>query len=278
MKKIKLPVRNKIFLAPMEGVNDIAFRIMCKDAGAGMTYTQLTAPMNPNEIHLDDKPVLQIFASKLLGIKEFMKKYESKVAYWDLNLGCPSTMAKKQGHGAYLTDLDMIEKILKLMRDSTEKAVTVKIRKSPIAYDILKIAEKYCDAVGIHARTREKAYEGEPDLDWAKEFKKKSSIPVIYSGNVDEKNYEEYLGVFDYVMIGRKAIGHPEIFSKITKTKFEKSFKKYLELAEKFEVQWRIIKFQAMQFTKGDRYSKKKRLEIYKTKNLEELKKIYSIT
>jgi len=275
MKKIKLPVRNKIFLSPMEGVNDIAFRLMCKEAGAGMTYTQLTAPMNPNKIHLDDKPVLQIFASKLLGIKEFMKKHDDKVAYWDLNLGCPSTMAKKQGHGSYLTDLKLIEDILKLMKESTKKAVTVKIRKSPIAYQILKIAQRYCDAIGIHARTREYAYMGDADLDWAKEFKKKSSIPVIYSGNVDETNYKEYLRVFDYVMIGRRAIGHPEIFSKITNTEFDKSFKRYLELAEKFEVQWRIVKFQAMQFTKGDRYSRKKRLEIYKTKNLEELKEIY---
>lgn len=275
MEKIKLPVRNKIFLAPMEGVNDVAFRIMCKEAGVGMTYTQLTAVMNPNEIHLDDKPVMQIFANKLLGIKDFIKKHDSKVSYWDLNLGCPSTMAKKQGHGSYLEDLDLIEDILKLMRKTTKKAVTVKIRKSPIADEVLKIAQIYCDAIGIHARTREKAYTGDADLDWAKEFKKKSKIPVIYSGNVDETNYKEYLEIFDYVMIGRKAIGHPEIFSKITNTKFNKSFKRYLELAQKYNIPWRLIKFQAMQFTKGDRYSKKKRLEIYKTKNLEELKKIY---
>jgi len=273
MKKIKLPVRNKIFLAPMEGVNDIAFRIMCKEAGAGMTYTQLTAPMNPNKIDLDDTPVMQIFTNKLMGVESFMKKYDNKVSYWDFNLGCPSTMAKKQGHGSYLTDLVLIEKILKLMRESTQKAVTVKIRKSPIAYDILKIAEKYCDAIGIHTRTREEGYSGEGDLLWAKEFKKKSSIPVIYSGGVNNKNYKKYLEIFDYVMIGRESIGHPEIFSEIKKIKYKKSFKDYLEIANKFNLSWNTIKFQAMQFTKGSRYSKKKRLLIYKNKNFEELKK-----
>jgi tRNA-dihydrouridine synthase len=228
--------------------------------------------LSPKDLILKDKPVLQIFANETRGIKEFMKKYNKKVSGWDFNLGCPATTAKKHKFGAYLTDVSMTEKIVKIMRENTKKPLSIKIRKSPLADKHLKIAEKYCDLIAVHPRTKEQGYSGEPDINWAKEFKKKSNIPIIYSGNVNEKNYKDFLKIFDYVMIGREAIGHPEIFAKITKKKFKRSYKDYLKLAMKYGVPYRVMKFQAMQFTKGLRDSKKKRLEIYETKNLEELK------
>ena len=279
-KPIPLNARNRIFLSPMEEVNDIAFRLLCKKAGAGLTYTPLTSPLSPEEIYLDDKPVLQLFGAKDLlkykkQFKEFVKKHDEKVAGWDFNLGCPATTAKRHRYGSYLDDPETLEKIIKIIRENTEKPVTIKIRKSSFAYEYLKIAEKYCDAIAIHPRDRKQAYAGEPDIEYAKEFKKKSKIPVIYSGNVDETNYEELLKIFDYVMIGRKALGHPEIFSTITKTPFEKSFSEYLELADKYSLRWKNIKFQAMQFTKGERNSAEKRLKLMKTNNLEELKEIF---
>lgn len=267
--------KNRIFLAPMEEVNDPAFRMMCKKFGAGLTYTPLTSVLSQKLLTLCDKPVLQIFATETRGIKEFIKKYDSKVSFWDFNLGCPATTAKKHGFGAYLRDLLVIEEILKVMKNSTKKPITIKIRKSRISFDLLKLAEKYCDAIAIHPRTRKEGYSGEPDIEFAIEIKKKTKLPVIYSGNVDETNYKEFLKKFDFVMIGRKAIGHPEIFSKITGEEFKLGFKDYLRLAKKYEVPFRVIKFQAMQFTKGDRNSKKKRLEIYETKNMEELEKLY---
>jgi tRNA-dihydrouridine synthase len=270
----KLNVKNRIFLAPMEGVNDPAFRLLCKKAGAGLTYTQLTNPLSKKPIILKDKPILQLFTNQTKGIKEFMKKYDKKVKGWDFNLGCPATIAKKHKFGAYLIDLEMTEKIIKIMRENTKKPLSIKIRKSPLMDKHLEIAEKYCDLVAIHPRTKEQGFSGEPDINWAKEFKKKSSIPVIYSGNVDEKNYKEFLKIFDYVMIGRAAIGHPEIFAKIKNKKFKHSYKDYLKLAMKYNVPYKIIKFQAMQFTKGLRNSKKKRLKIYETKDLEGLKEI----
>ena len=269
----KLPCKNKVFLAPMEEVNDPAFRMLCKKAGAGLTYTPLNSPLNPNELKLPDKPVLQIFGTSTKGIPEFFKKYNKKVKFWDFNLGCPSALAKKHGFGAYLTDLSVIEEILKTMKQNTKKPVTVKIRKSEISDDILKIAEKYCNAIAIHPRTRAQGYSGEPDLKWAKEFKAKSKIPVIYSGNINETNYKEFLKTFDYVMIGRAAIGHPEIFAKISgNKKFKRSYKDYIKLAIKYKVPWRIMKFQAMQFTKGLEGSRKARVEIFKLKTIEELK------
>ncbi|MEA3414079.1 MAG: tRNA-dihydrouridine synthase family protein, partial [Nanoarchaeota archaeon] len=269
--------KNKIFLAPMEEVNDPAFRMLCKKAGAGLTYTPLSSPLNPKELKLPDKPVLQIFGNKDIlaknSISLFFKKYNKKVKFWDFNLGCPSALAKKHGFGAYLEDLVVIENILRTMKQNTKKPVTVKIRKSKIAYDILKIAEKYCEAIAIHPRTRAQGYSGEPDLDWAKQFKKKSKIPVIYSGNVDETNYKEFLKFFDYVMIGRASIGHPEIFAKISgNKKFKRSYKDYIKFAIKYNVPWKIMKFQAMQFTKGLEGSRKKRVEIFKLKTVDELK------
>lgn len=273
---MKLPSKNRIFLAPMEEVNDPAFRFLCKKAGAGLTYTPLSSPLNPNPLILDDKPVLQIFAKDTKGIKQFIKKYDKKVAFWDFNLGCPSDLAKKHGFGSYLTDLKKIEEIIKEMKSSTKKPITIKIRKSLIAYDLLKLAEKYCDAIAIHPRTRAQGYAGEPDLEWAKEFKSKSKIPVIYSGNVNESNYKELLKIFDYLMIGRAAIGHPEIFAKLTNNKkFKKSFKDYLKLAKKYNLPFRQIKFQAMQFTKGERGSRKLRESMYKLKTIEELEKYF---
>ena len=275
-RKLKhLRCKNKVFLAPMEEVNDPAFRILCKKAGAGLTYTPLTNPLSKKLLVLKDKPVLQLFTNNTKGIKEFMKKYNSSVVGWDFNLGCPATTAKKHKFGAYLDNPKVVEEIISIMRSLTKKPLSIKIRKSPFENDYLKIAEKYCDAIAIHPRIREQGYSGEPDIKWAKEFKKKSSIPVIYSGNVDEKNYKEFLKTFDYVMIGRKAIGHPEIFAKITNNKkFKRSYKNYLKLAMKYNVPYRVMKFQAMQFTKGLRDSRKKRLEIYETKDLDALKEL----
>ena len=141
---MKLPnFKSKIFLAPMEEVNDPAFRILCKEAGAELTWTQLTNPQDPRPQILDDKPILQIFAKEIKGIKEFMKKYNKKVSGWDFNLGCPAKTAKAQRYGAYLTDLKIIEKIIKLMREQTKKPFSIKIRKSSLDEKFLEMAEKY---------------------------------------------------------------------------------------------------------------------------------------
>jgi len=274
MKLKNLKTKNDFFLAPMEEVNDICFRLLCKKAGAGLTWTPLTSPLTPQEQFLDDKPVLQLFATETKGIKEFMKKYDKKVSGWDFNLGCPADTAKRFGYGAYLKDLKKIEEILKLMRENTKKPLFVKIRKSSYAFEILKIAEKYCDAITIHPRTVSQGYSGEPDLDFAKKLKEKSSIPVIYSGNINEKNFNKYSEIFDSLMIGRGAMGNPNIFSKLNGKKEKIYFKDYLNLSKKYPLYFRQIKFQAMQFTKGQRNSRQLRNKLVYTKNLEEIKKL----
>lgn len=269
-----LNLKNKIFLAPMEEINDIAFRLICKKAGCGLTYTGMISPLSKKKIPLTDKPALQLFCTSTEGIKEFMKKYDKKVSLWDLNLGCPAKAAKKHGFGSFMNNLVVIEDILKEMRKNTKKPLTIKIRKSNISFDTLKIAEKYCNAIAIHPRTQAQGYSGEPDLKFAEELKSRTTLPIIYSGNVNEKNYKELLGKFDYIMIGREAIGRPEIFSKITNTKFKKSFREYLTLAKKYNLYFRNIKTQAMNFTKGTRDSAKLRNKLSLVKNMKELKKL----
>jgi len=279
--------KNRIFLAPMEEVNDIAFRLLCKKAGCGLTYTGMIHPLDKRDIFLDDKPALQLFGTSEKGIKEFIKKYEKKVSLFDFNLGCPAKTARKHGFGVFLhLKLDAIEKILKTMRESTDKPITVKLRKSKHALKIVKIAEKYCDAVCIHARTQIQGYGGIPDMKFAEKIKSSANIPVIYSGDVtptgvpsaegNENNADELLKKFDFVMIGRKAIGNPNIFSKLINKKTGITFEDYLELAEKYNLPFKQIKFQAMCFTKNMRNAKEKRLEIFKCRKVDEIKKLFS--
>lgn len=276
MRKLKkLKFGNKYFLAPMEEINDIAFRLLCKKAGCGMTYTGMIHPQTRQNIFLDDKPMLQLFCTTTKGIKEFMKAHDKKVVGWDFNLGCPAKTARKHGFGSFLNDLKTIEKILKVMRENTAKPLTVKFRKSSYAFDLLKIAEKYCDAVCIHPRTQAQGYSGEPDLEFAKKIKKSTFLPVIYSGNATEKNADKLLKIFDFVMIGREAIGRPEVFAKLANKKYKKDFNNYLKLVKKYDLPFRQIKLQAMNFTKGQKGATEKRLKIFEVKSLEELKQIY---
>ena len=271
-----LKLKNRIFLAPMEEVNDVAFRLLCKKAGCGLTYTGMIHPLSKKKIYLDDKPALQLFCTNTKGIKDFVKKYDKEVSLWDLNLGCPAKTAKKHGFGSFMNDLEIIEEILKEIKKNTKKPVTIKIRKSNISLDLLKLAEKYCDAIAIHPRTQAQGYSGKSDLKFAEEIKSKTKLSVIYSGDVNEKNYRKFLDKFDYIMIGREAIGRPEIFAKVTNNrKFEKSFKEYLKLAiEKYNLPFRQIKFQAMNFTKGLKGSAELRKKMSIIKSIGELKKL----
>ena len=275
--------KKRYFLAPMEEINDIAFRILCKQAGAGLTYTGLINPLTKQKLFLDDKPILQLFTPKEKGadgIKKFVKKYNKKISGWDLNLGCPAKNARKQKFGVYLKDLEVIENILKEIRYSAgnKKPVSVKIRKSDWNWTIklIEIAEKYCDTIAVHPRTKEQGYSGKPDIKFAEKIKSNTKLPVIYSGDVDENNHKKLLKKFDYLMIGRAAIGRPEIFSKLKNKKPPKniSFKDYFKLAKKYNLPYRQIKFQAMNFTKTKRGARKLRLEIFKCRTTKQLEKI----
>jgi tRNA-dihydrouridine synthase len=272
-----LKLKNRFLLAPMLEPNDIVFRLLCKKAGCALTYTGMISPLSKKDIILDDKPGVQIFGNSEKGIKAFMKKHDKNVSLWDFNLGCPSKLAKKLQHGAFMSEEVLtIKKILKEMRESTKKPITIKMRKSRNTYEIAKISQEYVDAIGIHPRTISQGFSGKPDYDFALNLKKIVSVPVIYSGDVNEKNAKEILKDFDFVFIGREAIGNPNIFSKLTNKKIKYNFNDYLKLAKKYKLPFRQIKMQAMWFTKGLKNAKEMRRQLIKMKTVEEINNITS--
>ena len=233
-------------------------------------------------MELDDKPAVQLFGNSEKGIKNFIEKYNSKVSLWDFNLGCPSKLSKRLEHGAFMhKDLETIEKILKVMRSATKKPVTIKLRKSDNAIEIAKMAEAIgIDAIGIHARTFGQGYSGEVDYDFALKLKRAVSVPVIYSGNVNENNVTKILEDFDFVFIGREAIGNPRVFLQKTRDvgwsvlggRF--GFMDYLKLAKKYKLFFKQIKFQAMNFTKGLSNAKELRKKLIGAKNVLDVEEV----
>ncbi|MFH0808140.1 MAG: tRNA-dihydrouridine synthase family protein [archaeon] len=267
-----LKLKSRVLLAPMLEPNDIVFRLLCKKAGCGLTWIGMTSALSKAKLDLDDKPVLQLFGNSVRGIASFMKKYDGEVSGWDFNLGCPSKLSKRLGHGACLSDLKVIEDILETMRKNSKKPLTVKIRKSDYAFDILKIAERVgVDAVCVHARTIGQGYSGEVDYGFALEVKKRTLLPVIFSGVSKIEDVDRVLKDFDFVMIGRLAIGNPGIFSE----GYERiGFGEYLELAKKYSLFFRQVKYQAMNFTKGIVGGKELRMRLIGAKSVEDVEKI----
>ncbi len=274
MAKIgNLEIKNRFLLAPMLEPNDIAFRILCKKAGCGLTYTGMISPLSKKKFDLEDKPAVQLFGNSEKGIKDFIKKHDDDVCLWDFNLGCPSKLSRKLKHGAFMhKQLEAIEKILKTMKESTKNPITIKLRKSENAFEIAKLAEKYVDAIAIHPRTFSQGYSGEPDVEFAIKVKESVKVPVIYSGNVTEKNAKELLKKFDFVFVGREAIGNPGIFAKLNGKNEKVDFSDYLEISEKHKFPFMQIKYQAMNFTKGLKNAKKVRSNIIKAKSAFDIK------
>lgn len=280
---MKLQIRNlepesRYFLAPMAEINDIAFRILCKKAGAGLCYTGMINPLSQQKLELEDKPAIQLFSTTEKGIQEFIKKYEKNSCLFDFNLGCPAKNARKLGFGSFMHHkLEDIEKILRVMRDSTNLPITVKLRKSKNIGKIIKITNKYCDAICIHPRTSEQGYSGIADVNYAEQIKRKTKLPIIYSGDVTENNAKKLGKKFDFLMLGRGAIGNPNIFSRLTgnETRFE--FSDYLKLAEEYELYFSQVKLQAMNFTKGKIGSHDMRRRLILAKTVGDIKEIYKI-
>jgi len=272
----KLKLKNRVFLAPMHQVNDIAFRILCKKAGAGLTYTGLLNPQTRENLFLEDKPCLQFACNSPKGIEDFIKRYDKRISMYDFNLGCPSLHAKSSKIGYFMSNnFEAIEEILKTIRENTKKPLTIKIRKisEENLKKIIKIAEKYCQAIGVHPRTQEQGYSGIPDIEFARQVKKLTSLPVIYSGNIKTKEEaEERLKEFDFIMLGRICIGNPGIFSDILdKKKKNLKFKDWLKASKKYKPNFSQIKFQALNFTREFKGSSKLRKELSAAKNEKEI-------
>ena len=275
-----LTLKNPYFLAPMHEVNDIAFRELCKKAEASLVYTGLTNPQSRKPLNLEDKPAIQLSCNKTDGLKEFIKNNDKNCSLWDFNLGCPSLHAKKSKTGFFmLKNLRIIEEILRIIKQNTKKPVTIKIRKVELEdiKPIIALAKKYCDAIAIHPRTQEQGYSGIPDFEFARKIKMMTKLPIIYSGNINSKQEaDKILKEFNFVMIGRQAIGNPNIFYELTNTnpKNKITFKDYLKLAEKYKLNFQQIKFQAINFTKGIEGASKIRALLSSTRKMGDIKKL----
>ncbi len=229
-------LQNNLILAPMAGVTNQPFRMICKEFGPGMVCTEMASS---KAIFHDDKktnrllntegeerPIsFQIFGSdeETMG---YAAKYVSKMAdIVDINMGCPAPKVVKNGDGSkLLLDLKQAEKVMKAVVENSEVPVTLKFRKgwdkeNIVAVEVAKIAEQVgISAITIHGRTRSEFYSGTADLDIIKQVKQAVHIPVIGNGDVvDSKSalrmFEE-TGV-DGIMIGRGSFGNPWIFREI---------------------------------------------------------------
>ena len=228
---------NNVVLAPMAGVTDLPFRILCREQGAGLICMEMVSAKaiyynNRNteqlmEIHPDEMPVsLQLFGSDADIIADMAKRIEEKpFAILDFNMGCPVPKVVNNGEGsALMQNPKLVEEILSKLVKAINKPVTVKFRKGfddehVNAVEIAKIAEA-CGvaAVAVHGRTRQQYYSGKADWDIIRQVQEAVSIPVIGNGDVDSpqkaKAMLEETGC-DGIMIGRACQGNPWIFREI---------------------------------------------------------------
>jgi tRNA-dihydrouridine synthase B len=230
-----LLIGNRVFLAPMAGVTDSAFRQLAVEMGAGFVFTEMIsaeAIMHGNRkteelarFSENERPIgIQLFGSR----PEILAKAAQQLMalhpdLFDINMGCPVPKVVRHGAGsALMQDLPLAAEIIRAVVDAVDVPVTVKIRKAwgnnedALASELAEVAEQAgASAITVHGRTREQFYQGRADWTIIGKVKKRVTIPVI--GNGDINSPLDMVSMIsktncDAVMIGRGARGNPWIF------------------------------------------------------------------
>ena len=231
LKSIKIGnvnINNNIFLAPMAGITDLPFRLICKKMGAGLVYTEMVSSKGIffkdsgtnklMDINEEERPIgVQIFGSDPDIMGQIAGKVSNEADIIDINI-------KNMDGSRLMQNPDLIFKIVKEVVKKSKVPVTVKIRKGwdsehVNAVEVAKIIEQAgASAITVHGRTREQFYSGEADWDIIKQVKDSVSIPVIGNGDITSgqkaKEMFEKTGC-DAIMIGRASNGNPWIFKEI---------------------------------------------------------------
>jgi tRNA-dihydrouridine synthase B len=304
MKKLKIgnvKLENPLILAPMVDVSDLAFRLICRRAGASIGYTEmlqveaLDKALNEKALKLktltnsEDKPLgIQITGRRVSDFGNIIPELR-KYNLVDLNCGCPGHLTIDHGSGSYLMKSpDKIAKIIRLLKDN-DLNVTAKIRLGFNKNNVIELAKKIdsagADALSVHGRLASQGRGSSADWSWFSKIKDKIGIPLIGNGDVRKpEDAEEILKSCDGVMIAREAIGNPLIFKqtldyfdkgKYKETDYKENLKLYLDylkLAREYGLlKMSKVKYIGGKFLRGFENAPQVRNEFMKLRSFEDV-------
>ena len=304
-----ITIEHPLALAPMAGVTDLPFRILCREQGCGLLYTEMVSAKavlynNKNteallEVEPEENPIsLQLFGSDPQIMADMAKRLEERpFDIFDINMGCPVPKIVNNGEGsALMKNPLLVGQIVEAMAKAVKKPVTVKIRKGfnddmINAPEIAHIVEESGGAaVAVHGRTREQFYTGKADWDIIRQVVERVNIPVIGNGDVcsaeDVIAMEQQTGC-EAVMIGRGARGNPWIFSRINEyrrtgvlppkpdvAEIKRMIKKHAQLQLRYKGEYlgiREMRKHVVWYTTGLKDSAALRNEVNLTESMDEL-------
>ena len=237
-----IKINNQFVLAPMAGITNEAFRLICKEMGAGLLMAEMVSDkalgfnnqktIEMTKVNSLEHPIsMQIFGAdveSLVNAAKYVDTY-SDCDIIDINMGCPVTKVIKAKSGSYLLkDPNHIYEIVKAVVENVKKPVTVKIR---IGYDfdsincveVAKLVEKAgASAITVHARTKTQMYSGKADWKYIKMVKEALKIPVICMGGIKKYEQADYIlknSKIEYISMARELMKNPDTVTKWSRNK-----------------------------------------------------------